>query len=226
MLDGWQGSKELPPSMRYEPLCKATQQMKSRNRQANGWQTSRLIPKHGHILLHWVFLRLKVQIEDEILPCLFLFGPFLCLCSGCSPCLHLYLAGKSESHTSESLRCLLTSLSCLSFLSTTKQSPLVTTIQDLVLVLRQRMLFRSSWICLYLFPIPFPFLLFTWRPLYRLHFQAYSLSSHVQKHYLSSSMQPCSPVTSSVAHCPKSSSAQFSTIKVLLMLLPYPLTRE
>ena len=93
--------------------------MKSRNRQADGWQTSRQIAKHGHILLHWVFQKLKVEIEAKFLPCPCLSGPFLCLCSRCSPCLHFFLAGKGK-------------------------SPLLTTIQDLVVDLRQRMLFWSS----------------------------------------------------------------------------------
>ena len=53
-----------------------------------------------------------------------------------------------------------------------------------------------------------------------------SLSSHVQKHDLSSSKWPCSPVTSSVAHSPNSSSAQFSTMEVLFVLPPCPLTER
>ena len=64
-LDGWQGAKELSPSMQFEPSCKTTHQMKSRNRQANGWQTSRQNSKQGLILLHWVFQRLKVQIGNK-----------------------------------------------------------------------------------------------------------------------------------------------------------------
>ena len=39
-------------------------------------------------------------------------------------------------------------------------------------------------------------------------------------------MTSCSSDTSSVAHCPKSFSAQSSTMKVLFMLLPCPLTRS
>ena len=71
-------SMELPPSVQCELLCKTTQQLKSRNRQSNGWKTSRLIPRRGHILLHchWVFLRLKIRIEDKFLPCFFLFWSF------------------------------------------------------------------------------------------------------------------------------------------------------
>ena len=42
MLDGWQGSKGLPPSMQCEHSCKTTQQLKSRTRQANGGQTGRI----------------------------------------------------------------------------------------------------------------------------------------------------------------------------------------
>ena len=60
--------------MMYEPSCKTTQQMKSRIRQANGWQTSRLISKHGRILLQCVFQKLKVQIENKFFACLFLSG--------------------------------------------------------------------------------------------------------------------------------------------------------
>ena len=55
-LDGWQGSKGLPPSMKCDVSVRATQQLKSRT-QANGWQTNRPIPRHGCILLHWVFQR-------------------------------------------------------------------------------------------------------------------------------------------------------------------------
>ena len=51
----------------------------SRTRQANGWQTSRPIPRHGHIRLHRVFQRLKVQIEDKRLlyPLLVLASAFM-----------------------------------------------------------------------------------------------------------------------------------------------------
>ena len=123
------------------------------DRQANGWKTNRLIPRRGHTLLHWVFQRLTIRIEERFLLCLFLFDPFLCHCFWESPCLHLCRAGKGENHPSENHHCLLTSLSCLSFLRTTKQSPLLTTILDLVPVHLQRRLFRSFWIvpCLFLF---------------------------------------------------------------------------
>ena len=107
--------------------------------------------QHGHFILHWVFQRVKVRIEDKLLLCFFLFGLFPCLCSGYDPCLRFYLARKGENHPSEIHHCLLTSLSCLSFLWTTKQSAHLTTIHDLVLVHRQRMLFRSFWIFFYLF---------------------------------------------------------------------------
>ena len=96
--------------------------------------------------------------ETELLPCLFLFGTFPCLCSGHNPCLRLYLAGKGENHPSESHHCLLTSLSCLCVLWSIRQSPLLTTFQYLVLVLRQGRLFRFFWI--YLCAFPFPFLFF------------------------------------------------------------------
>ena len=45
-----------------------------RNRQLS-WNTNRLIPSHDHILLQSVLQRLKVQIEDEHLPCPFFFDP-------------------------------------------------------------------------------------------------------------------------------------------------------
>ena len=139
--------------------CKTTQYLKSRNRQSHGWQTNRLIPRHGRILFRWVFLRLKIRIEDKFLPCLFLFGPFLCLCSGDNPHLRLCLGGKGENHPSDSHHCLFTSLSCLYFLWTTKQSPLLTKFRDLVLVLRQGMLFRffRIYLCAFLFPFLFFF---------------------------------------------------------------------
>ena len=55
---------ELPPSMQYQTLFKTTQHLESRNHQSNDWQTNRLIPRPGRILLHWVFLRLRIQIEE------------------------------------------------------------------------------------------------------------------------------------------------------------------
>ena len=51
------------PSMQYELSCKTTQQLELRKRQANNWKTNRLIPRHGHILLHWVFPRLKSRLR-------------------------------------------------------------------------------------------------------------------------------------------------------------------
>ena len=87
---GWQGSEGLMPSMQYELSCKTTQQLELRKRQANNWKTNRLIPRHGHILLHWVFPRLKVQIEDKHLPYPFLCGPCLCHCAGWNHCLHFF----------------------------------------------------------------------------------------------------------------------------------------
>ena len=50
VLDGWQGSKRVPPSMQYDFSCKTTQQLKSKNRQATGWKTSRPIPRHAIFL--------------------------------------------------------------------------------------------------------------------------------------------------------------------------------
>ena len=159
VLDGWQDSMELPPSTQFKLSYKTTQQMKSRTRQSNGWQTSRPIPRHGHILLHWVFQRLKVRIEERFLPCLFLFDPFHYLCSGESPCLRPCLAGTGENLPHGSHHCLRTSPACLSVLWTTKQSPLLTAIHDLAFVHHQRMLFRPFWIvlCLFLFPFLFFF---------------------------------------------------------------------
>ena len=181
VLDGWQSSKGLSPSMQYELSCKTTQHLESRTLQANGWKTSRPIPRHVHILLHWVFQRLKVRIEDKLLPCLSLFCPFPCLCSGYNPCLRLYLpfwmpllpfdkpllsffpldhqTRSSSCHHSGSCAC---------------SSP-----KNALQVLFDRPL---------PFPFPFPFLLFTWRPFTGVDCQAYSLSSRVQKHDLSSSM--------------------------------------
>ena len=151
VLDGWQDSRELPPFMQYEPLCRTTQHLESRNRQSNCWKSSHKIPRDGYILLQ-VLQRLKVGTEDELLPCLFLFGTFLCLCSGFYPCLFLYLAGKGENHPSESHHCLLTSLPCLCVFWSTKQSPL----QFRILCL---LFFRLFWkhLCVFLFPFLFFF---------------------------------------------------------------------
>ena len=197
--DGRQDSKRVPPLKQCELSCYTIQQLGSKNHQATDWKTSHQIPRHGFFFLLQVLQRLKVQIEDELLPCLFLFGTFFCLCSGHNPCLRLHLAGKGENHPYESHHCLLTSLSCLSFLFSTKQSPLLTTFQNLVLVLRQGRLCRFLW--MYLCAL-FSLFFSTWRPLYGLDYQTHSVSSHVQKHDLSSSTQPCLPVTSSLAHCP------------------------
>ena len=79
---GWLARfKGLMSSMQDVPCHTMRQfheELNKRNRQLS-WNANRLIPKHGHILLHRVFLRLKVQIEDEHLPCFFLFGLSLCL---------------------------------------------------------------------------------------------------------------------------------------------------
>ena len=109
---------------------------------------------------------------------------------------------------------------------TTKLGLLLAAIQDLAFVHHQRMLFRSFWIVFLPFPFPFPVLLFIWRPLNGLDRQTHSVSSRVQKHDFSSSTWPCSPVTSSLGHCPNSSSALSSTINVLFMPLTCPLTRS
>ena len=186
VLDAWQDSMELQPSMQYEPSCRTNQHFDSGFVQSNGWRTNRLIPRRGHILLHWVFLRLTIRNEERFLLCLLLVDLFPLPLFWENPCLHLCRTGKGENHPSEDHHCLLTSLSCFSFIWTTKQSPLLTTIRDLAPVHRQRMLFRSFWIVLCLFL--FPFLLFTWRPLNGLDCQAHSVSSHVQKYDLSSSM--------------------------------------
>ena len=130
--------------MQYELSCKTAQQLRLRTCQANGWKNSHLILRHYHILLHWVFQRLqKSMLRVSALLTL----TFLVLASAFvrveNHCLRLYLAGNCENHPSESHPCLSTSLSHLSFLWTTKQSALVTTIHDPVLVLHRGMLFRS-----------------------------------------------------------------------------------
>ena len=119
--------------------------------------------------------------------CFFLFGTSLCLCSGSYPCLCLYLAGKGENHPSGSHHCFLTSLSCLCVLWSTKQNPLVTTFQNLVLVLRQVRLFRFFWIYLCAFLFPFLFF-FTWWPLNGLdcHTQCRPMSRNMIFHHQSS----------------------------------------
>ena len=137
------GSERLSPSMQYELSCKAAQQLRLRTRQANGWKTSHLIPRRDKILLHWVFQRLKVQIEDKHLPYPFLFGLCLCLCSGGNLCLHFFLAGNCENHLSEIHHCLFEkpSLPFLPFCPLDHQEQsFLTTIQDPVPVLHQRML--------------------------------------------------------------------------------------
>ena len=66
----------VAPSMQYKSFCRTTQHLESRSHQSNDWQTNRLTPRSGHILLHWVFLRLRIQIGDGFFPCLFLLDPF------------------------------------------------------------------------------------------------------------------------------------------------------
>ena len=126
--------------------------------QATDWKTGHQIRKHGYIVLLQVLQRLKVPIEDELLPCFFLLGTFPYLCSGNNPCLRPDLDGKGENYPSESHHCLLTILSCFCVLWSTKQSPLLTTIQNFVFVLRQGMLFR--FLCIYPWAFLFLFLLF------------------------------------------------------------------
>ena len=165
LLDGWQGSKMVPPSTQYKLSCKTIQQLESRNRQSTGWETSHPIPRHVHILHHRVLQWLRVRIEDKrpSLPFPFwsfplplfwlkslpLFKVRILACAFCT-------TDEGENYPSESHHCSLTSPSCLSFHWSTKQGPLLTTFRNLVLVLRQGMLFRSFWICLR----PFPFLFF------------------------------------------------------------------
>ena len=157
--DGRQDSKRVPPSKRCELSCYTIQQLESKNHQATDKKTRHQIPRHGYILLIQVLQRLKVQIEDGLLPYFFLFGTFLCFCYEYNPCLRLYLAGEGEDHTSESHHCLLTSLSCFCAFWSTMQSPLLTIFQSIVLVLRRGMLFCFFWIyfCAFLFPFLFLF---------------------------------------------------------------------
>ena len=54
MFDGCQDSTELPPSMQYKTLYRTIQHLESRNHQSNDWQTNRVIPRHGHVLLRSV----------------------------------------------------------------------------------------------------------------------------------------------------------------------------
>ena len=112
--DGRQDSKRVPPSKQYDLSRCTILQLESKNHQATDWKTSHQIPRHGYILLLQVLPRLKVRIEDELLPCFFLFGTFPYLCSGNFPCLRPYLDGKGENYPSESHHCLLTILSCFS----------------------------------------------------------------------------------------------------------------
>ena len=140
-------------------MCWMAGKMESRNHQSSDWQTNRLIPRPDHILLHWVFVRLRIRIEDRFLLCIFLYDPFFCLYFGESPWVHLCPIGKGENHSYGSHHCLLTSPSCFSFLWTTKLGLLLAAIRDLALAHHQRMLFRSFWMvpCRFLFPFLFFF---------------------------------------------------------------------
>ena len=91
--DDMQDSKRVPPPMQRELSCFSIQQLESKNHQATDWKTSHQIPRHGYVLLLQVLQSLKVRIEDELLPRLFLFGTFPRLCSGNNPCLRRSLSG-------------------------------------------------------------------------------------------------------------------------------------
>ena len=157
--------------MQNELSCRTTQHLESRNRQSNDWKTNRLIPRRGHVLLHWVFLRLKVQIGERFFLCHFLLDPFLCLCFG------------ERTTLLKTITAFLTSLSCLSFLWTTKKSPLLTTIRIIVPVHRQRMRSSGPFGSSFTFSFSFSFTSLhlaahEWSGLPGI--QAYSLSSLVQ----------------------------------------------
>ena len=98
VLDGWQDSTGLPTSMQYESLCRTTQHLESKNRQSNDWQANRLIPGLAISFYNRCVLRLGIRIGDRFFLCLFHFDPFLCVCIGESPCLHLCPVGKGENH--------------------------------------------------------------------------------------------------------------------------------
>ena len=110
-------------------------------------------------------------------------------------------------HPSDSHHCLLTSLSCLCFLWTTKQSPLLAKFRDLVLVLRQGMLFRffRIYLCAFLFPFLFffsaggPYMVWTPR-----HTQCRPMSRniifHRQRNLARQSLHPWPIVQSRLRH--------------------------
>ena len=82
MPDGRQDSKRLPASKQYEVSRHTILQLESKNHQATDWKTNYQIPRHDYIFLLQVFQRLRVRIEDELLPCFFLFGTFLAFVLG------------------------------------------------------------------------------------------------------------------------------------------------
>ena len=95
------------------------------------------------ILLHWVLPRLKVLIEDEHLPHPFLFFVFPSAFVRVEIlAFTLFWLVSAKTTFLEAFICLSKNLSCLFFLWTTKQSLLLTTIECLVLVLHQGLLFR------------------------------------------------------------------------------------
>ena len=143
------------PCKKKKSLYRTTQHLESRNHKSNDWHTNSLIHRPGHIFLHWVFLRLRIQIEDRFLPCLFLFDPFFLPFFFLVKVLACNLVGKK--HPFGSHHCLLTSPSCLSFLWTTKLGPLLAAIKDLAFVHHRRILFQFLWVVPCLFPSPFFF---------------------------------------------------------------------
>ena len=142
VLDGRQDSTGLPPSMQQESLCRTTQHLESKSRQSNDWQTNRLTPRPGYILLHWVFLRLRIRLEERFLAFSFLVLSRAFVMGIILACSFVELV-RAKTHPYGSHHCHMTSPSCLSFLWTTKLGPLLAAIQYLALDHHHRMLFRS-----------------------------------------------------------------------------------
>ena len=133
-----------------------SQQLKSQNREVNEAVQSSIL-KYHHILVHRVFKRLKVPIEDKRLHCLFLFIPFVFDLRVILVHVFIWLI-RDVKDPSESHHCSLTSPSYMSVLWSIKQGPLLSGLfSELALLLRRRMSCQSFWICLCSFPCLFLF---------------------------------------------------------------------
>ena len=157
--DGRLDSKSLPPSMQCELLCKTTQYLKSGIVSPMAgrpivWFSGMAVSFFVGCFRGWKFgLRISSFLAFSFLVFSFAFVLEIILA-----CAFVWVV-RAKTTFLIAILAFLTSLSCLCFQWTTKQSPLLTKFRDLVLVLRQGMLFRffRIYLCAFLFPFLFFF---------------------------------------------------------------------